>query len=396
MLRTKYAALLLLAPALACSTKTPLAKQTAVRDSAGIEIVENGALRAPAESLDARPTVDIGADQNDPAQQFARLAGAFVGDSGVVFVADEGASEIRAFDARGHLVARAGRKGEGPGEFTDLRSIWRYRGDSVLAWDGRTWRLSIFDHRLRLGRSIQLAAFKSNVNVLGVFGDGGFLMRYGLLRIAGGPKVRQQHADLVRYDDLGRATDSLGSFATERVAREMTDGQLYILTPIFDPRTQFAALPTAVVIGTEREPELEDRALDGTLHRLVRWNGGSRAVTPALVSAFKASIAVGYRAGNERRSIERALDDLPVAAVLPAYDRLLASADGALWVRAFRTPDDSTGPTRWRIFGADGRLRAEQDVPRRFMVTDAGGGYVLGIWADPETGVQHVREYARD
>lgn len=365
-------------------------------DSAGVTIVDNATAHVPVESLPATPTVDIGADQQDSAQQFSQLDGAIRGTSGEIFVADAEESRITAFDSAMHVVGWAGRPGGGPGEFKFLRSIWRYRGDSLLAWDATAWRISIFDSRLRLARSIQLAASRSVVELVGVFADGGVLVEY---ETAGTPRatVLPLQFTLVRYDAGGQAVDSVGPLPGGRsIVVPMDGGRPFPFAPIFQVRPQFAAAAGLVVVGVASVPELRLETPHGVLRRLSRWEGSDRTVTPELVQAFVDSRTRGIQDANIRRDFRRAYESLPVVPQLPAYDRVLVGADGNLWVRTFRTPVDTTGPTHWRIFGADGHLRGEEAVPTGFTVTDAGRGYVLGIWADPATGVQHVREYTRE
>lgn len=396
MLKTPYLALLLLAPALACGTNTPPVKQATARDSAGIEIVDNGNLHVPIDSLPTVPIVDIGADQGDSAQRFTQLDGAIRGASGEIFVADAEESRIAAFDSTSRFLGQVGRPGGGPGEFRYLRSIWRYRGDSLLAWDAIAWRISMFDSHLQLGRSIQLAAALSILEVDGVFADGGVLVGYETVG-AVPSSATSVHTTLVRHDARGQAVDSVPSLPTGRsIAKGMDGGRIFLFAPIFEARPQFAVTAGIVVVGMADEPEVRMETPHGVLRRLIRWGGGDRTVTPELVRAFVDARTRRIPNANMRKDLRRAYESLPVLPRLPAYDALLVGADGAIWVRAFRTPLDSVGPTRWRIFGPDGHLRGEEDVPKGFTLTDAGAGYVLGIWADPATGVQHVREYARE
>jgi hypothetical protein len=109
-----------------------------VRDSSGIQIVENSAYawREGEEwTLSDSIHLDIGRLEGDPDYQLFRVSAAVRRSDGAVVVANSGSHEIRVFDRDGNFVSASGRAGEGPGEYRSLSSLWRIRGDSLMAWD---------------------------------------------------------------------------------------------------------------------------------------------------------------------------------------------------------------------------------------------------------------------
>lgn len=114
----------------------------------------------------------------------------------------ENPGEILVFDQRGKLTMRFGKPGNGPGEFTWVRSLIVGRGDSVLVYDGSNGRLTVFTPDLKYGRSLVLA---SNP--------------YDLVHLREGRVVAQfmaRSADLIGYpihliDASGRVIRSFGS-----------------------------------------------------------------------------------------------------------------------------------------------------------------------------------------
>jgi hypothetical protein len=136
----KTAAPLLLALAAAC-TETEIPPSATVRDSAGVRIVEQGALeRLSRTTMGPSPAFELGWTAGSVS--FSNVpAGALFGDgSSVVF--DEGAQALYFISADGRDVAQAGRAGEGPGEFRAGSAITILAGDTVVIYDPTLSRLS--------------------------------------------------------------------------------------------------------------------------------------------------------------------------------------------------------------------------------------------------------------
>src|SRR5690606_23746461 len=94
-------------------------RDIAVRDSAGISIVESG--RAPSRPflmLDTSAVVEIGEtlDEN-PDYQLFQVASALRLSGGTIVVANRGSHQLKLYDSTGRFVRNMGRKGGGPGEF---------------------------------------------------------------------------------------------------------------------------------------------------------------------------------------------------------------------------------------------------------------------------------------
>jgi hypothetical protein len=166
------AGLLLLAAGSSCDGTGAKDSHVVVDTVAGAERVRN--------SVDARlwslgELTRIAAAEG-PAS-FGRIASVVADDRGNVYVADQQASEIRVFDAKGTHLRTIGRRGQGPGEFDELYSL-AWMGDTLLALDplnGRIgllspvgeWRGQIPHDRLT-GSDIHLIPVGSEVLTLGV------------------------------------------------------------------------------------------------------------------------------------------------------------------------------------------------------------------------------------
>jgi hypothetical protein len=92
----------------------------------------------------AEPTLSIGVVEGDPHYQFFRAQSAVRLPDGTIVVANTGTGHLRYYDAHGRYLARAGGRGEGPGEFRELSTVYVVGPDSVMAYD-HALRESYFD-----------------------------------------------------------------------------------------------------------------------------------------------------------------------------------------------------------------------------------------------------------
>ena len=136
---------LFLLPLGACDPAS-LPSVAAVRDSAGITLVDNHPGEAPLRYIARLDSsyVRIGVLEGDPAYIFSSIAGLRVLDGGGVLVAEGQAKEIRVYDASGLHVRTFGGSGDGPGEFAALSDLVQLAGDTVWVWDDQNTRLTSF------------------------------------------------------------------------------------------------------------------------------------------------------------------------------------------------------------------------------------------------------------
>ena len=114
-----------------------------IRDSAGIEIVENHAPEHPAGSFwtfDPVPEIvlgganDLGALANDSAQLIWEVAGLARLEDGRVAVLSSEGKQLLLFEPSGELSRTIGRAGEGPGEFTRPEWLQYLPPDTLVVW----------------------------------------------------------------------------------------------------------------------------------------------------------------------------------------------------------------------------------------------------------------------
>ena len=122
------------------------ARDGTVRDSAGIEIVENFGSPLWPEGPDWEFTQDlrIGAVDGPPEYQFGHITGLQVLSDGRIVVVDAMAYNVRFFSPEGVHERTVGRQGQGPGELgSGGHMLLKGPGDTLLVGDGDAGRIHV-------------------------------------------------------------------------------------------------------------------------------------------------------------------------------------------------------------------------------------------------------------
>ena len=142
-LGTSLAATTIVVAAATCDS-APGTIHTIHTDSAGIPIatvIEPQWGPREAWTVETEPLVEIGTVSGAPEYQFADVVAAVRLSNGDIVVADRGAAELRSYDAAGNFQWRAGRFGEGPGEFQSLEFLGTTAGDTLVTFDNSLVRV---------------------------------------------------------------------------------------------------------------------------------------------------------------------------------------------------------------------------------------------------------------
>lgn len=372
---------------LAGCTAGDAAEPTLVRDSAGIAIVENSAdavANAAVWSL-GEAEVAIGVVEGEPAYQLYGVGGGTRLADGTIVLLNAGTSELRFFDANGVHLRSAGGDGEGPGEFRGATAVAPVSGDSLLVWDQRLQRISLFDAAGEFGRSFRVERAVLNPEFLGVFDDGSVAILDLRLDVpAQGFAISS--STLVKYGRDGSFTDSLGTYPWMEIGiiggreRGVVGGR------IFAPRTSAAAAGDRFWVGTAAEPSIEQYDRDGVLTRIVRWEAGDRTVGPDDRRRF-----IDERFTDPTSPMRAAYEELGMHDRFPAHAELGADRDGNLWVKPYRRPAQE-GPDRWLVFDPEGALLARIELPEELRVLEVRGDRLLAVRPD-ELEVERVVVY---
>lgn len=385
--------------------RSSVASTFAVRDSAGIRIVESAVPAwepGDAWTVGDDPVLHIGVIDGAQEYQFSFINGLFQ-DDGRIVVGDYRAGNVRFFDLEGTYLAEFGRPGDGPGEFRQLGWVWSYRGDSLVAWDQRGRRLSFFDREGTFGRSVSaspivrpepLSPGEEVVWTAGGLGrplsDGTFLGSSGdTFRGRLGERVVGE-GYLIRFSPEGDSLASVGPYGGEMELRDFSQAPV-ISTPF--ARGWFSAPhASGIYVGFGPRIEIHDVSFDEGLRRIIRSSHLDLSATDEHVRDFMDFERRRLAETAEPGAIERALAEVQFPATVPPASQLEVDAEQHLWIRHYKMPF-APGPERWSVFDPDGVLLGIVETPERLQVRQIGSDFVLGIWTD-ELDVRYVRKYA--
>lgn len=350
---------------------------------------------APTWTLSAEPTLTIGEDGTVEGE-LVRVVTALPLPGDEVAVVDAGHSEIRVFNGAGRYQRTIGRKGEGPGEFTNI-SWAQVSRDTLLVFDASQRRITVLGtdgtvHATILPRPE---------------GNAGFAMP--LTRVPGGNWVVKNsftQASLVSQGappPTGILRDSVG------VGLLGADG-LGSVTYFHRAAAQpVIGLPGGIVMLARFSAPLGITALGGRIAVVdpelatIRWftpDGQEQASAALAIPRLPLSTgtldslrgAEMERATSPRgREVAEAAHD-PAAAPshLPVFSAVLPDGNDLVWLEEWQysRPDSA----RYLVVNGEGAWVATVTMPAGFKVATIGPDWVLGIHRDAD-GVQRVMRY---
>jgi len=359
----------------------------AVRDSAGIQIVENHVDTAAVRAgwlLSTEPVLTIGGLDAPESSQLYRVSGAVRLSDGRIAVADAGSAEVRVFAGDGRPLARHGRKGEGPGEFMDPFLAGSLPGDTLVVFDAGLRRVSMLTADSGYVRSHQV----------GVEG-GGYpiaqgLMRDGSLAIGGGMyfssdqgfpsgALRAPSKYLVIAPDGSLGAD-LGEFPASEMFAKRTATSFQAFSIPLGRTTGFAPGAEHLWLGTGDSWELRRYGKSGVLELIVRVARPLAPVTAALRDAAIEERVAEAADENDARRQRALLAELPFPTELPPYELFRTDSLDHVWIGEFAPPAALT--RHWTIVDAGGRVVGRLTTPERTVPLQIGADYLLGRTLD--------------
>jgi hypothetical protein len=373
----------------ACSTDADPPPSFAVADSAGVEVVTTS---APPWDSEGSPwsvvlATEIGELDGAEPYLFGEVAGVALLAGGGFAVADAQSGDIRFFSDAGEFTGRIGRFGDGPGEFQSFG--WMAEcGGSLVAYD---WILRRVTTLSLDGEVVDTRPFETpepgrppyNSKCL----PDGSLVAVGW----GDPPPRPDGEEAWFYAQTADAwrimpdgvIDTIGSYiSSERIGHPRGSGP-----HAFSRSVVFAGTDSTLIIGGAERLQVEVRATDGTLTRILRGPDAELVIDDELIARYQAADLVG-RDSMLRADLDRA--DYAVPPRYPAYSELMVDDLGYIWAERFVLP--WAEERRWGIFDPDGVFLGHVDVPRDFDATDVDATRLAGVATD-ELGVPRVRVY---
>lgn len=391
-----------------CSADAGGGGSPAVRDSAGIRIVETGPGAVPT-PWSAEEVVSIGSMDGPPETTFNRVGDLAVGPDGGVYVLDAGDQVVKAYDPRGAFLFEVGGQGDGPSEFRGASrlivqdggfAVFDYRAPKVarFAWDGT------FDGSTRTEFSVFEYGFPEEwVEVPGgavvVLGTGCSMPppedrrpKWKLLTLGPDGSVRDTVALRDRHDLLAiygeRFCTSVPALGGPRNSLALrADG-----TAAFGDGAAYEVAVFNLTADTAR------RYGGGTLPtpvRLIRRNVEPSRITEQEIETYRTrwTTSPEGRPPPDRdrlEAFETAWDSVGFPRARPYFDALLWDDQGRLWVG--RVAPEEAELRTWDVFSEEGELLGAVELPAELRVMAVVSGIVWGIRQD-DLGVMYVKGY---
>jgi hypothetical protein len=372
-----------------CTPGAPDASDATVHDSAGVRIIEFDSAtesRVQQWRLAAAPDLAIANREDDPRYQFFRVMDAVALNDGIA-VAVDGTNDIRVHDENGRFVRAIGRAGDGPGEFGGLAWLQVRGDDTIVAYDRRHRRLSLFDGEGRLVREVSITRSPASLAVSpmqgaqpkAVLADGGILVALyespsrmdGLFR----PRVT-----LHRYGHDGTPGDALVTTLGDDIFFVSEGDRVILARPPFARVSVFLSAGNGFWVADNDRWELRRYGGDGALRQIVRRSQAGGAVTPALLETYIEAQLADYPQTPALERSRALMHRMAVHTSLPAYVTAHVADDSHVWVRAFVVPQGEY--TYWSVVSPEGKLVRRMTIPSSLRVLRFGADFVIGVVTD--------------
>jgi hypothetical protein len=381
------------------------ARQTAIiTDSAGVSLVESrDAAWEEGEEwrLDTVPAVTIGGDEEGEAvYDLLQVSDAVRLGSGSIALINNGTSQIRIYDAAGKHLRTVGRAGDGPGEFRAMETLDRSAGDTLYTYDYMLRRLSSIapDGRFLGSKPLRAEVEGAFLQPMARLADGSWASTAQVFSAEGETGVRRDSLTVLRLSPgFDSIADTIGRFAaTEMYISRGGEGASRFVTFSLVPfglATRIAAGGGRIYVGNPERYLIQVYRPDGTLERSIRRPVEREPVGEADVARLR-DHELAEADPRFKAQVEAKWANAPVAQRKPAFARLTADSEGALWVERPRVLEADTGHAD--VFDAEGRLLGRIPLPGSFRITEIGTDYVLGVAKAEDTGLEQVRLYRLD
>ncbi len=330
----------------------------------GEEIPSNHRNDPSAWRVEQQARVVIGTS-DAPAHQLDRVYSGLVRSDGSIMIGNSGTAELRLFDGQGKHLRTAGRAGGGPGEFRSVNWMQRYRGDSILVFDMRARRFSVWTPAGVFGRTFRVSAGPGSPRPVGVFSDGSVLVamenQYDPRRGAG---IVRDEFELVRVSPDGGTAAKIGRFAgAEWLIYDHPASFRSTQLPM-GRQGHVAVSGNHIVYGSSDSTKLAVYDTAGRLVRTVELPIDERKLTTREVR----SELEGIEDGAERAALKRYFDANSASREAPAFSDLRADRSGNLWFRT--TNPASPGVAHWHVVNVAGGTVGSVALPADALLLD--------------------------
>jgi hypothetical protein len=315
---------------------------------------------------------------------------------GRIAVADAAENRILVFDTSGNLLRSLGRAGEGPGEFRRLSQVRRtLAGDSLVTFDQRLRRLSVFDPDKGFARSVRVGGTSDES-----WPEDAWLWHGGQVLVlqlsitpldsvppAAGVRRWPMRARLTLQDSSGQILKTSPPFAGMYTAlHERGDARVP-----FSNRPFAAVAPDRVYYGSGSTFTLAYVDAAFSSRGELRWPSQRQELTQAEIDSVRdAAWAIALRRPLPRERLAEmfAISFAPQVQPeeRPSIGRVFVDRVGQVWVERFQPirlgsalqdPGD-----RWTVLSRDGEPIAQLRIPHNSRLEAVRDDRVLLVVRD--------------
>jgi hypothetical protein len=343
---------------------------------ADVESAGPGSAATPAASYEKAFFPMREAARSSPDLPFSDVTGLDVDSRGNIYVGDWNNPEVTVLAADGTLSRTIGRKGEGPGEFQNVKSLHVLAGDSLLVFDGSIHRVTVFaPYRDRPVQTTtlgtHLAVFPTSVapvrNTPWVVAD------YKPSYTTDDRKSSEKHRNEVLWilDRAGRPVrDSVLTFPASEALVYRSLGRLSVR------RHPFGRGGTWKLSGRNRlyyawtgRPSVEVRSLQGPLLRTI-----TASHDPVPVRRSQVDSVAGALSKRFRKPLEKSVPD-----TWPAVIDIVVDEGEQVWMGLKPAPGQLA---EWAVFRSSGEYAGSVRLPANVTLEVVRGGRAYGIEVD--------------
>ena len=380
------------------SRTTPTA---AVRDSAGVRLVESPPTGVEAWSLGDEPDLRVGAIEGAPEELFGSVVGVAVTSDRRIVVADQQTSTLRVYDWSGTFIEEWGGQGEGPGEYG---MIWGFgqHDDSLWVVEAGARRITMLSGDGEFGRVVRpqllfrppFGDYRPNescCHFVGALGSGSLVFQFPAMTRLSGLGPRSARVPFVGTDGTGQVLDTLAVLTGGRSTPTPPGSRISLLEDHFSTRVTATTSSDALLVSEGRSFELREYTGGGRVTQIARY---LKARTPTDSEKREAWLEILGQGLEVEGPSANPMADLilggPFADSLPGITRILVDSDGNRWGEHWIPPVVET-PT-YVVFAPSGEVLAEVLGRAGFVPYQVRDGYMVGVERD-DLEVQYLARY---
>ena len=381
-----------------------------IRDSAGIEIVENHAPvwgSADFWTVDPEPEFVLGGlgTPGDSAHLIWNILGAApLSDGRIVMFTPDGDHKVLVVEPSGRLSASFGRTGRGPGEFQYPVRLQVLKGDTIAVWDYMFGPVYYFDpsgklvqeRRIDLGALI--AATRTDIQRPGEtvhlpLPDGSFLIEAvpsDWQPPAEPGRIYRRPTRYMRIDSAYSAYSFGWWEGRERVSSGSENLPSHVPFPA-QAMTVAGGDPPSVYVTNGDRYEVHQFSMSGVLRRILRRTVDPDVFTDDEYEKWKETVEA-MNPHRDWRRWERVMGEVS-RRYHPAIRNFWLDSEGFLWIND--RWNRQSGTSEWSVFDAEGRWLGAIELPSAGIFW-VGEDFILGGQVDFDTGLQTVERYRLD